>query len=171
MLSGADEGAFQWLTLNYLLGNLGAGVKARGPALGERARRKAHSPRRRRWRRSTWAAAACSWRMRWRRRLPRRRRQGALARLLPLAAPGAHSRLLRARSYVRSLSGGGVRYDVYVHSYLGFGLMAGRAAVLKAGKAESHPCIAAKVAYTYGCVSTAFPVAADSSHLNERMPV
>ena len=39
--------------------------------------------------------------------------------------------------YVRALAGGGKRYSVYVHSYLGFGLMAGRSAVLRQGETES----------------------------------
>jgi len=29
LMGGEDEGAFQWLTLNYLLGNLGGGIQAR----------------------------------------------------------------------------------------------------------------------------------------------
>jgi apyrase len=32
IMGGADEGAFQWLTLNYLLGNLGGGIQARAAA-------------------------------------------------------------------------------------------------------------------------------------------
>ncbi len=44
--------------------------------------------------------------------------------------------------YVMSLSGGGRQYSVYVHSYLGFGLMAGRAAVLQLDTAkDAHPCV------------------------------
>ncbi|GJP30852.1 hypothetical protein CLOM_g7182 [Closterium sp. NIES-68] len=45
--------------------------------------------------------------------------------------------------YVRKLSGMGKTYSVYVHSYLGFGLMAARAQVLKAKPAESegHACL------------------------------
>jgi hypothetical protein len=35
IMGGADEGAFQWLTLNYLLGNLGGGIKARVHAADE----------------------------------------------------------------------------------------------------------------------------------------
>ena len=43
--------------------------------------------------------------------------------------------------YVRKLSGGGATYNVYVHSYLGYGLMAGRAATLDEGGNRAHPCI------------------------------
>jgi len=42
---------------------------------------------------------------------------------------------------VRTLRGGGEEYGVYVHSYLGLGLMAARAAVLGA-EAGENPCVA-----------------------------
>lgn len=46
-------------------------------------------------------------------------------------------------NYVQKLSGMGQAYNVYVHSYLGFGLMAARAEVLdRMGGDEGHPCLA-----------------------------
>ena len=47
--------------------------------------------------------------------------------------------------YVTTLRGGGQQYSVYVYSYLGYGLMAGRAAVLEVDPNgpddDSHPCV------------------------------
>ena len=110
ILDGADEGAFAWLTLNYLLGHLG-----KDPA-------------------STVAAID----------LGGGSVQHAYA-LGPGAAAGAPA------GYVRALAAPGRGYDVYVHSYLGYGLMAARDAVLAAhdekegaggGKGGGgHPCV------------------------------
>ena len=93
ILDGQAEGAFAWLTLNYLLGKLGAapGDTVAAIDLGGGSVQHAYAL-------STHAAEE--------------------------APPG----------YVRRLSvAGGGKYSVYVHSYLGYGLMAGRSAVLKAG--------------------------------------
>ena len=111
IMDGADEGAFQWVTTNYLLGNLGHDVSHTVAAvdLGGGSVQLAHA---------VSAAEAAS-------------------------APAG---------YLRVLSGGGKAYHVYVHSYLGFGLMAARAALLGAHSAGSHPCLpaGASVSYAYG---------------------
>jgi len=52
--------------------------------------------------------------------------------------------------YVNKLRGAGKVYNVYVHSYLGYGLMAARAKVIDTSKDESgHPCFAPGYNGTY----------------------
>lgn len=54
------------------------------------------------------------------------------------------------RDYVVQLHGGGKTFNVYVHSYLGYGLMAGRAKLIDAGeKGKPHSCIHEGAAGTY----------------------
>lgn len=105
ILSGVDEGAFAWLTLNYLLGKLG------GP----------HS--------DTVAAIDL----------------GGGSVQEAFAMSDAEAATAPKADYVTSLRGGGQQYSVYVYSYLGFGLMAGRAAVLaedpNGPDDDSHPCV------------------------------
>lgn len=114
IMDGADEGAYQWITINYLLGRLG-GPPGRTVAtvdLGGGSVQMAYA-------------------------LP----QNAAA-----AAP---------KGYVRTLRGGGAAYHVYVHSYLGFGLMAARAAVLDAAaEADGHPCVIPGVNTSYKYAGT-----------------
>jgi apyrase len=102
ILDGSDEGAFAWLTLNYLLGHLGkdeaqtvAAIDLGGGSVQEAFALTEHQAK---------------------------------------AAPDP--------LYVTKLSGGGKDYNVYVHSYLGYGLMAGRAAVLAWEETRgANPCI------------------------------
>jgi len=126
VLDGAAEGAFQWLTLNYLLGKLGGGVGATVAVvdLGGGSVQLAHA-------------------------------------LPPAAAAAA------PEGYVSVLSGGGRAHHVYVHSYLGYGLMAARAAVLKqegGSNVYGHPCLSDAVTYAYaGETVTASPASTASS--------
>lgn len=111
ILDGADEGSFAWVTVNYLLGNLGKGF---GTTVG------------------VVDLGGGSVQMTY-----------AVSDEVAAKAP---------KGFVRKLSGMGKSYQVYVHSYLGFGLMAARYAVLKlAATPEGHACIAkghtAKYAY------------------------
>lgn len=116
ILSGVDEGAFAWLTLNYLLGKLG------GP----------HS--------KTVAAIDLGG--------GSVQEAFAMSQEEAKAAPKA--------DYITKLRGGGQEYTVYVYSYLGYGLMAGRAAVLSEDpngpQDDSHPCVAKGYSgkYEYG---------------------
>ncbi|KAI7844404.1 hypothetical protein COHA_001998 [Chlorella ohadii] len=105
ILSGVDEGAFAWLTLNYLLGRLGGSEQDTVASidLGGGSVQEAYA--------MTEAEAA--------------------------AAPD--------KQYLTELRSGGKTYHVYVYSYLGYGLMAGRAAVLSEeeteANAQGHPCV------------------------------
>ncbi|KAF8062083.1 APY2 [Scenedesmus sp. PABB004] len=113
VMDGAHEGAFAWLTLNYLLGRLGRGAEGTVAAID----------------------------------LGGGSVQEAFA-LPPAAAAAAPP------GYVTRMRAGGVTYDVYVHSYLGYGLMAARAKVIQAAGAGggSHPCFAkgSGLKYSYG---------------------
>lgn len=115
ILDGKDEGAFAWLTLNYLLGYLGKAEE------------------------ETMAAID----------LGGGSVQQAFA-LTPTEASQAPD------GYITKLSGGGKEYHVYVHSYLGFGLMAGRAAVLAWEETkQANPCVPSDHTgiYQYGGLS------------------
>ncbi|GBF96232.1 hypothetical protein Rsub_08777 [Raphidocelis subcapitata] len=92
IMDGAHEGAYAWLTLNYLLGRLGAGPDATVAAidLGGGSVQEAFA-------------------------LPEAEAAGA------------------PEGYVTAVRAGPQRYTVYVHSYLGFGLMAARAKVIESG--------------------------------------
>ncbi|KAL3145004.1 hypothetical protein ABBQ32_003506 [Trebouxia sp. C0010 RCD-2024] len=102
ILDGSDEGAFAWLTLNYLLGFLGkdgaetmAAIDLGGGSVQE-----------------------------------------------AFALTDAQAKAAPDPLYVTPLKGGGRTYSVYVHSYLGYGLMAGRAAVLAWEEArKANPCV------------------------------
>lgn len=105
ILSGQSEGAFAWLTLNYLLGNLGKSYD------------------------QTVAAIDLG---------------GGSVQQAFAMGPNEIKEAPKP-DYITKLKGGGKVYDVYVHSYLGYGLMAARAAVLEIDpngpEDDTHPCI------------------------------
>lgn len=111
IMDGAHEGAFAWLTLNYLLGKLtqGPGETVAAIDLGGGSVQEAF----------------------------------ALTGEQATAAPAG---------YITPLKAGGNTFNVYVHSYLGYGLMAARAKVIEAGKDDpNHPCFAkgSSLKYSY----------------------
>lgn len=99
ILGGRDEGAFAWLTLNYLLGKLGEKPENTGIAVDLGG-----------------GSVQASY------------------------AVGKDEAKCGPNGYIKELKGGGVTYNVYVHSYLNFGLMAARAEVLKAG-GQGRKCV------------------------------
>lgn len=70
--------------------------------------------------------------------------------------------------YVMKLKAAGKQYNVYVHSYLGYGLMAGRAKLIEeaakaaagAGAAAGHPCFPAGYTGSYKYAGKDYAVAA-----------
>jgi apyrase len=116
ILSGQSEGAFAWLTLNYLLGNLGKPFDETVAAID----------------------------------------LGGGSVQQAFAMGPTEIKEAPKPDYITKLKGGGKEYSVYVHSYLGYGLMAARAAVLEIDlngpEDDSHPCIheGFKGKYTYG---------------------
>ncbi|CAI5475028.1 unnamed protein product [Closterium sp. Yama58-4] len=102
ILDGADEGSFAWVTVNYLLGNLGKDISQTVGVVD----------------------------------------LGGGSVQMTYAVPDDVA-AKAPEGYVRRLSGMGKTYGVYVHSYLGFGLMAARAQVLKAKPpgSEGHACL------------------------------
>lgn len=178
LLGGEDEGAFQWLTLNYLMGTLDEAKVAVRFGLSRRrrggfTRRPVVDPPRLQHTVAVIDLGGGSVQV-----------AHALSDAAASAAPPGcalrsvvprHSAVsadaLPRTSYVRELRAGPTTWHVYVHSYLGYGLMAARAAVLKAGPAGSgallnatsdasqlaaadaaaqpHACLPAFVAYEY----------------------
>lgn len=127
ILSGVDEGAFAWLTLNYLLGNLGLH----------------HS--------HTVAAIDLGG--------------GSVQEAFAMSAKEAAA--APRPDYVTKLRGGGLEYSVYVYSYLGYGLMAGRAAVLSEDpngpEDPTHPCVHQGFAGHYEYGGKTFPAVGHDS--------
>mmetsp|Transcript_4097 Transcript_4097/g.9548 ORF Transcript_4097/g.9548 Transcript_4097/m.9548 type:complete len:465 (+) Transcript_4097:52-1446(+) len=115
ILDGIEEGAYAWLTLNYLLGKLGKGPEA------------------------TVAAIDLGG--------------GSVQEAFAMTeAEAKHA----PPYYTIKLRGGTSEYSVYVHSYLGYGLMAGRAKIIDEGpKGGEHPCFmkGADSEYVYGGVT------------------
>lgn len=156
IMDGADEGAFQWLTINYLLGNLGKEIRATVAAidLGGGSVQLAHAVRTQTHFHAPKSSA----------------KKGACPSPQPSHPPSPSSSLtpmyppcpsvsapqisdVRAAKapagYVRPLHGNGRVYDVYVHSYLGYGLMAGRAAVLALAGGKAQACVTAPGGINY----------------------
>ncbi|GLC70971.1 hypothetical protein PLESTF_001056400 [Pleodorina starrii] len=97
IMDGKDEGAFAWLTLNYLLGRLSGSVS------------------------NTVAAIDMGG--------------GSIQEAFALEEADAKA---APKDYVTQLHGGGKVFNVYVHSYLGYGLMAGRAKLIEASQSGSN---------------------------------
>ncbi|KAK9113003.1 hypothetical protein Scep_020522 [Stephania cephalantha] len=106
VLDGIQEGAFQWVTINYLLGNLGkrfpntVGVVDLGG--------------------------------------------GSVQMAYTISAKHAGKAPKPSDpkdSYIKKLTLKGAKYNLYVHSYLNYGLLAARAEILKVAKTTGSSCI------------------------------
>ena len=111
IMDGADEGAYQWLTMNYLLGNL-----ASSHALDAASHDSADDI-------NTVAAVDLG---------------GGSVQLAYQVTPQTARKA--PDGYVSTLKALGSTFEVYTRSHLGHGLMAARAAILKQSIGKS-PCI------------------------------
>ncbi|KAG0460847.1 hypothetical protein HPP92_021144 [Vanilla planifolia] len=128
VLDGTQEGAFQWVTINYLLGNLGkkhlntVGVVDLGGG-------------------SVQMAYAISER----------------------DAAKAPKSTTEEDEYVKKLFLKGIKYYLYVHSYLRFGLLAARAEILKIAGGSHSDCILNGYHGSYKYSDREFPASASPS--------
>ncbi|GLI70304.1 hypothetical protein VaNZ11_015254 [Volvox africanus] len=121
IMDGKDEGAFAWLTLNYLLGRLSGSVS------------------------NTVAAIDMGG--------------GSIQEAFALEDTDAKE---APKDYVTQLHGGGKVFNVYVHSYLGYGLMAGRAKLIEASLSDNNAagaseCFASGASGTYSYAGKDYP--------------
>lgn len=72
-------------------------------------------------------------------------------------------------NYTTVMTGGGRTYHVYVYSYLGYGLMAGRAGILAVGPKDgaSHPCIPRAYRGEYEYAGIKYPLVGGESESPE----
>ncbi|RDX73498.1 Apyrase 2, partial [Mucuna pruriens] len=134
VLDGTQEGAFQWVTINYLLGNLGkdysetVGVVDLGGG-------------------SVQMAYAIS---------------ETDSAKVPKVSDGGDP-------YVKEMFLRGRKYYLYVHSYLGYGLLAARAKILKESDDSGNPCILDGFdgSYNYGGKSFKASSSPSGASLNE----
>ncbi|KAH1260496.1 Apyrase 2 [Glycine max] len=134
VLDGTQEGAFQWVTINYLLGKLGkdfsetVGVVDLGGG-------------------SVQMAYAIS----------------------ETDAAKAPKLSVGEDPYVKEMFLRGRKYYLYVHSYLGYGLLAARAKILEVSDDSGNPCIlnGFNGSYIYGGKSVKASSAPSGASLNE----
>ena len=119
IMGGEDEGAFQWLALNYLLNRLDDGSEKISKKSGDRnsSRNKAGV---------TVAAIDLG---------------GGSVQLAHAMDEKVAKRAPKGYSKSISFPGAKKPFEVYVKSHLGYGLMAARAATLKEANGLSSPCL------------------------------
>eukprot|EP01023_Acetabularia_acetabulum_P037852 TRINITY_DN3613_c0_g1_i1.p1 TRINITY_DN3613_c0_g1~~TRINITY_DN3613_c0_g1_i1.p1 ORF type:complete len:482 (-),score=89.00 TRINITY_DN3613_c0_g1_i1:410-1855(-) len=106
IMDGSDEGAFAWLTLNYLLGTLGGSSTVAAIDLGG----------------------------------------GSVQQAFSVDDESAQQ---APEGYIKTVSYGPNKFNVYVHSYLNFGLLAARAEVLKSSSEDGSHCLLADASGSY----------------------
>lgn len=124
ILDGSDEGAYAWVALNYLNGNLGGEYSTTSAIID----------------------------------------LGGGSVQLAYALSDEFTTDEISAGYVRKMGGGGKSYNVYIHSYLGFGLMAARAELLKSNanttqeNGVDNPCIPYGASTTYSYTGSSYAV-------------
>eukprot|EP01026_Neomeris_dumetosa_P079885 TRINITY_DN8777_c0_g1_i2.p1 TRINITY_DN8777_c0_g1~~TRINITY_DN8777_c0_g1_i2.p1 ORF type:complete len:491 (-),score=70.89 TRINITY_DN8777_c0_g1_i2:327-1799(-) len=124
IMEGQDEGAFAWLTLNYLLETLGGSSTVAAIDLGG----------------------------------------GSVQQAFMVEDDKASK---APEGYIKVVQYGSQKFNVYVHSYLNYGLMAGRAEVLKVTKDEGSNCLVKGTSGSYKYNSMELPLVSKEPKFDE----